>query len=174
MRLALFLINALGGTLSIESFSVSSTTTATRRSTYCQAMKLDGRKIEGEVKPLNNFLLVKIVDAVDTTDGGILLTGKAKIQKTEGSVQAVGPGRTHPDSGIVFDMPVSEGEGVVYGKFDGTELDIDGSKHTLIRDDDILVKFTGQELTLGTVDVIRDCVLVRADENEQETEGGDV
>ena len=45
----------------------------------------------------------------------------------------------------VFDMPVSPGDGVLYGQFDGTEIDLDGVKHTLIRDDDILVKYYGDE-----------------------------
>lgn len=146
------------------------TTTATSCSSLFST--LEGRKIAGEVKPLNNFLLVKIADVADKTEGGILLTGKAKIQKTEGTVVAVGPGRTHQDSGKVFDMPVSVGDGVVYGKYDGTEVDIDGKKHTLIRDDDILVKFTGDELTLDSADVVRDNVLVYVEQSEQETDGG--
>ena len=44
-----------------------------------------------------------MAEAQDTTEGGILLTGKAKIQKTEGTVVAVGPGRTHQDSGVVVE-----------------------------------------------------------------------
>ena len=68
-------------------------------------------------------------------------------------------------------MPVNSGEGVVYGKYDGTEIDIDGAKHTLIRDDDILVKFQGS-LSLESVDVVRDSVLVKVDQTEQTTEGG--
>jgi chaperonin GroES len=136
------------------------------------ATTLDGRKIKGEVQPLNNFLLLKCADAQDQTDGGILLTGKAKVKKYEGTVVAVGPGRTHPDSGIVFDMPVTVGESVVYGKYDGVELDLSGDKHVLIRDDDILVKYQGNTLTLDTVDVCYDNVLVYVDKTEQQTEGG--
>lgn len=141
-------------------------------STGLYASTLEGRKIKGDVKPLNNFLLVKKAQAQEQTEGGILLTGKAKIVKTEGTVVAVGPGRTHQDSGLTFEMPVQPGEGVVYGKYDGTEIDIDGAKHTLIRDDDILIKFTGDELTLDTVDVLRDNVLVFVDKSDAETEGG--
>lgn len=165
------------------SFSSTSSRIATRiattiacpvrtNSVSCHETRLDGRKIKGDIQPLNNFLLVKVAQAKEETEGGILLTGKAKIVKTEGTVQSVGPGRTHPDSGIVFDMPVAAGEGVVYGKFDGTEIDINGEAHTLIRDEDILVKFNGPELTLESVDVVRDNILVRVDQSEQETEGG--
>lgn len=134
--------------------------------------KVDGRTVEGEVKPANNFILVKIADAIERTEGGILLTGKAKLKKTEGRVVSVGPGRTHPETGAIFDMPVSPGENVVYGKYDGTQIDIDGTKHTLIRDDDILVKFTGDKLTLETADVVRDAVLVHVETKESATEGG--
>jgi len=133
---------------------------------------LEGRKIKGDVTPLNNFLLVKKAEAQEQTEGGILLTGKAKIVKTQGEVIAVGPGRTHPDSGLVFEMPVTPGDGVVYGKYDGTEIDIDGVKHTLIRDDDILVKFSGPDLSVDSVEVVGDNVLVKADPKEAETEGG--
>jgi len=142
-----------------------------RPSTLCFATTLDGRKIAGEIKPLKNFILVKIADIQDKTEGGILLTGKAKIKKTEGTVKQIGSGKTHPDSGIVFDIPVAEGEGVVYGKYDGTEIDLNGDKHVLIRDDDILVKFKG-ELSLDSVEVIRDNVLVFVDKKDKETEGG--
>lgn len=138
----------------------------------CFATTLDGRKINGEISPLNNFILVKNAEAVEETTGGILLTGKAKLVKTEGTVVSAGPGRTHPDSGIVFEMPVSTGDGVVYGKYDGTEIDLNGAKHTLIRDDDILVQFTGGKLTLESVQVVRDNVLVYVDRKEVETEGG--
>lgn len=151
---------------SAESSSSSST------ALFAAATTLDGRKIKGDVKPLNNFLLVKVAEAEDQTDGGILLTGKAKVRKYEGQVVSVGPGKTHPDSGLVFNMPVQPGESVVYGKYDGVELDLSGATHALIRDDDILVKYTGDKLTLDSVDVVADNVLVFVDKSEQETEGG--
>jgi len=155
----------------VQSFAPLIGTTARER-TSLQATKLDGRTIQGEIAPLNNFLLVKIADVQDQTEGGIILTGKAKQKKTEGRVVQVGPGRTHQDTGLVFDMPVAAGEGVVYGKYDGTEIDIDGSKHILIRDDDILVKFTGDDLTIDSVDVTADNVLVYVEKKEDATEGG--
>jgi chaperonin GroES len=163
-------------TAAIQRGDVSSTllwaTDAAATTSTTTTTTLDGRKIKGDIQPLNNFVLVRTADAVESTEGGILLTGKAKIVKTEGTVVSLGPGRTHPDSGIVFDMPVAPGDGVVYGKYDGTEIDISGVKHTLIRDDDILVKFTGAALTLDTVDVVRDNVLVYVEKKEVTTEGG--
>jgi len=134
---------------------------------------IDGRTVKsGSVTPTNNFILVKVAAAQEETEGGILLTGKAKITKTEGLVMATGPGKTHPDTGALFEMPVSAGDNVVYGEFDGTKLDIDGEEHTLIRDDDVLVKFSGDSLTLESCDVLRDSALVYVETKETSTEGG--
>lgn len=134
--------------------------------------KLEGREIEGALTPTNNFVLVKLAAIEDQTEGGILLTGSAKIKKTEGTVISVGPGKTHQESGLLFPMPVAAGEGVVYGKYDGTEIDYEGAKHTLIRDDDILVKFSGEKLTMESADVVSDNVLVKVEDNEEETVSG--
>jgi chaperonin GroES len=156
-----------------HSFTVTSSSSCSRRTTtVLQASLLEGRKIKGDVAPLNNFILVRVADAQEVTDGGILLTGKAKIRKTLGTVVSCGPGRVHHDSGVAFPMPVQAGSGVVYGKYDGTEIDIDGIPHTLIRDDDILVRFEGEKLTLESVEVVNDNVLVEVETKEQTTEGG--
>jgi chaperonin GroES len=146
---------------------------ALRASTADDVKTLDGRKIQGDIVPLNNFILVRTAKAVEETSGGILLTGKAKQVKTEGTVVSVGPGKTHPDSGITITMPVRPGDNVVYGKYDGTELDINGVKHTLIRDDDILITYSSEALSdLDAVEVVRDNILVRVENKEVETEGG--
>jgi len=171
MRLLPVCITCLLAWNGADAFTMANNKPTTRAPTQCAAT-LEGRTIQGEFKPINNFLLVKVAEAKDQTEGGILLSGKAKIQKTEGQVISVGPGKTHQDSGIVFDMPVSPGESVVYGKYDGTEIDYDGETHTLIRDDDILVKFAGDTLSLDNVDVVRDNVLVKVNTKEEETTGG--
>ena len=142
-----------------------------RVSTKRLASAVEGIPVTGEVKPTNNFVLVKVAEELEQTETGILLTGSAKIAKTEGKVISVGPGKTHPETGEPFDMPVETGDSVVYGKYDGTALDIDGVKHTLIRDDDVLVKFKGDELKLDTADVTRDNVLIDV-ERQEATEGG--
>jgi chaperonin GroES len=141
--------------------------------TSTEPLTLDGRKINGPVVPLNNFVLVRVAKAIEATTGGIFLAGKAKQVKTEGTVIAVGPGKTHPDSGITIPIPVSVGMNVVYGKYDGTEIDYNGEKHTLIRDDDILITYTSETLdSLDTVEVVRDNILVYVEEKEVTTEGG--
>jgi chaperonin GroES len=133
---------------------------------------LEGRKIGGEVKPVNNFVLVKTLGTKAATDDGILLTGSAKVVKTQGTVISVGPGRTHEETGRVFDIDLNEGEGVVYGEYDGTEIDLNGEPHMLIRDINVLIKYTGDKITLDTVEVLNDSVLVRLDDDEQSTAGG--
>jgi chaperonin GroES len=158
----------------VKTVLFAETTTTTTETTDKGVMKLDGRKIKGMVQPCNNFLLVQTVDAIESTDGGIFLTGKAKIKKTEGTVIAVGPGKTHQDSGIIVPMPVTINDKVVYGKYDGTNIDLNGKSHTLIRDDDILIKWSSDTLlSVDSVDVINDNILVSVDTKaEVATEGG--
>ena len=97
---------------------------------------------------------------------------QAKIKKTQGKVISVGPGSPHKDSGILYPMPVQSGDGVVYGKYDGTEILIDGVRHSLIRDSDILIKFTGDKLTIDSVEAVNESVLVAVETREESTSGG--
>lgn len=156
--------------------SVSSASSRTHSSSALYAKTLEGWKVDGKVKPVNNFILVKTADTQTKTETGILLSDSAKIVKTEGTVVEVGPGKPHPDSGIPFPMPVEEGDGLVYGKYDGTELNIDGVTHSLIRDDDILVRFKsddeGESITQDNVVAVNDSVLVSVQTRESETSGG--
>ncbi len=69
-------------------------------------------------------------------------------------------------------MPVEAGDSVVYGKFDGTEISIDGVTHSLIRDTDILVKFKDGPLSEDNVEVVNDCLLVFVETKQTETSGG--
>ena len=135
---------------------------------------LDGKDIDSEFTPINNYMLVQVADAKEESDGGIILTGKQKITKSEGKVVSVGPGRIYEDSGVYIPMPVKAGESVVYGKYGGTELDYNGKKHLLISDIDVMVKFEGDELTLDGVDVIYDNVMVYVEEKEEDTSVGGI
>jgi len=173
MRFTLAVIAVqLALTVVVDAFTTTTTIATPGTLSQLQA-KIDGRNIEdGSVQPTNNFLLIKVVPPKEETEGGILLTGKNAIQKTQGSVMELGPGKTHPDTGAIVPMPVAIGDNVVYGEFDGTEIEIDGTKHTLIRDDDILVKYTGETLSLDTCDAVRDTVLVYVETKETATEGG--
>lgn len=133
------------------------------------ASTLEGWKIDGVLKPTNNFILVKTAGIVEETDSGILLSKGAKIKKTEGTVISTGPGNYHQDSGIPYPMPVEAGDGVVYGQYDGTEVKMDGETYSLIRDSDVLIKFNGEEsLSLDNVQSVNDGILVRVSVSGEE------
>jgi chaperonin GroES len=155
----------------------------TSTNTALQAELLEGWKIDGVIKPVNNFILVQKAKEKSESDGGILLSNSAKIKKTQGKVISTGPGKPHPDSGTLFPMPVKTGDNVVYGQYDGTEINIDGVVHSLIRDDNILIKFTTDddenidsdgdaELSLDNVEAVNDGILVYVETKETSTSSG--
>jgi len=134
---------------------------------------LEGWKVDGVVKPLNNFILVKTAESKGKTDTGILIS--AKTVKTEGTVVSAGPGNHHSDTGIPYPIPVTPGDGVIYGQYDGIEIDLDGKKHALIRDTDILIRYAGADVpdSIDDVDPVNNGVLVYVDTAESEiTSGG--
>lgn len=134
---------------------------------------LDGKAIDGEFMPINNMVLVKLADLQQETAAGLVLTAKKKVKKNEGTVVSTGTGKIHHESGIAFDMPVSAGDNVLYNEYGGTDLDYNGVKHSLIPDDDIIVKYTGEALNLENAEVLRDNVLVSTPKDEEvESMGG--
>jgi len=90
-----------------------------------------------EFKPLNDRILVERVEEPTTTSSGIIIPETAKEKPLRGSVLAVGPGRTS-DDGTVTPLAVSVGDTIVFGKYAGTELKIDGVERTILREDDVL------------------------------------
>merc|ERR1740117_1381312 len=106
----IFSIRHFVSLLAVASTATAFTTTITKPTTTSTSLeaKIDGRTIEnGSVVPTNNFVLVKVAPNKEKTEGGILLTGKAKLVKTKGTVVSVGPGKTHPDTGeLTQGMPV--------------------------------------------------------------------
>ena len=122
------------------------------------ANKIDGITIIGDIQPMQNCLLVKVRPVMATTAGGIFIPDNAKERPTEGSVVAAGPGRVHPETGLQLDNAVKKGEGVIYGKYDGTEVRYNDENHQLIRDDDVLLKFTGPDPTFANTECVKDQV----------------
>jgi chaperonin GroES len=135
------------------------------------AHTLEGKPISGPLLPLSNFVLVKVREAKEQTLGGIILPDQAKEKPTAGSVVSVGPGKTHQDTNVVIPMPVSVGDGVLYGKYDGSKIDYNGEEHTLIRDEDILLSYKGGEMTLEGIEPAWDQVVVKV-ETSSETSSG--
>lgn len=97
---------------------------------------------------------------------------KSKERPTEGEVIAAGPGKLHPHTGVRIHNPVSKGMSVLYGKFDGTQMNYDDEQMQMIRDDDVMLYYSGVKMTKENVIPCRDYVLVKLDEQNLQTESG--
>ncbi len=94
-----------------------------------------------KVIPLHDRVLVKRLEAEETTKGGIIIPDTAKEKPQEAEVIAVGKGRVSED-GKVLPLEVKKGDKVLIGKFSGTEVNIDGEEHVIVREEEILAKIT--------------------------------
>ncbi|GAB4205408.1 MAG: co-chaperone GroES [Sandaracinaceae bacterium] len=90
-----------------------------------------------KIRPLHDRILVKRLDAEQKTKGGIIIPDSAKEKPIEATVIAVGNGRTN-DKGEVRPLEVKAGDRVLFGKYSGTEVKIDGEEHLILREDDVL------------------------------------
>ena len=88
-------------------------------------------------RPLHDRVLVQPLDGEEKTAGGIIIPDTAKEKPSEGKVIAVGPGAKTED-GKILPMEVKVGDLVLFGKWSGTEVKIDGVDHLVMREDDIL------------------------------------
>lgn len=178
--MALFAV--LAGITSSSAFTSTSVNpqTAIRTSLSMSAVEgalkkpctLDGKKIRGPITPLGNFVLVRTKDTLDATDGGILLPDQSQERPTEGEVIAAGPGKLHPHTGVRITNPVTTGDSVLFGKFDGHDMNYNEEAVTMIRDDDILLHYKGVRMTMKNVNPCRDYVLVELTEQKAETSSG--
>ena len=89
------------------------------------------------VRPLQDRLLVRRVEEVEKTRGGIIIPDSAKERPLEGKVIAVGNGKRLED-GTIVKLDVKTGDSVLFGKYAGTEIKVDGVEHIIIREDEIL------------------------------------
>lgn len=89
------------------------------------------------LKPLADRVIVKKVEAEDKTSGGIIIPDTAQEKPLIGEVLAVGPGK-RDKSGNMHPMEVKEGDKVLFGKYNGTEVKIDGEEYLVISENDIL------------------------------------
>jgi chaperonin GroES len=94
-----------------------------------------------KVIPLHDRVLVKRLEAEETTKGGIIIPDTAKEKPQEAEVIAVGKGRVSED-GKVVSLEVKKGDKVLIGKFSGTEVNIGGEEHVILREEEILAKIT--------------------------------
>lgn len=91
------------------------------------------------IRPLDDRIVVQPSEAEETTAGGIVLPDSAREKPQRGTVVAVGPGRLL-DSGNRGELSVAVGDVVIYGKYGGSEIEIDGQEMKILRESDILAK----------------------------------
>jgi chaperonin GroES len=90
-----------------------------------------------KIKPLGDRLLVKPLEGEEITPGGIVLPETAKEKPQKGEVLAVGPG-ARDDEGKRINMDVSKGDKILFAKYAGTEIKLDGEKLLILRESDVL------------------------------------
>jgi len=88
-------------------------------------------------RPLHDRVLIKVTDSEEKTSGGIIIPDTAKEKPQEGEVVAVGPG-AKSENGKISPMDVKVGDIVLFGKWSGTEVKIDGTEYSIMKESDIM------------------------------------
>ena len=94
-----------------------------------------------KIRPLHDRLVVKRTQEEEKTKGGIIIPDTAKEKPVEGIVVAVGSGISLKN-GKVIPLDVKAGDKVLFGKYSGTEVKLEGEEHVILREDDVLAVFT--------------------------------
>jgi chaperonin GroES len=92
--------------------------------------------------PLHDRVLVRRVEEVGTTRGGIIIPDSAKDKPQEGEIISVGRGKSN-DEGKTFPLAVKEGDHILFGKYSGTEIKLDGEDFIIMREEEVLGVITG-------------------------------
>ncbi|MBX3425326.1 MAG: co-chaperone GroES [Pirellulales bacterium] len=95
-----------------------------------------------KLRPLDDRVVVKPLDAEEVTAGGIVLPDAAREKPQRGKVVAVGAGKLL-DSGARGELSVTVGDEVIFGKYGGSEVEVDGDEYKILRESDILAKVVG-------------------------------
>ncbi|MBW1702222.1 MAG: co-chaperone GroES [Deltaproteobacteria bacterium] len=90
-----------------------------------------------KVRPLHDRVIVKRVEEEEVTKGGIIIPDTAKEKPIEGKIVAVGKGKVTED-GKKLPLEVKKGDRILFGKYAGTEIQIDGEENLIMREDDIV------------------------------------
>ena len=90
-----------------------------------------------KIRPLQDRVIVKRVEEEEKTKGGIIIPDTAKEKPQEGKVIAVGKGKLN-DDGNVIPLDVKVNDRILFGKYSGSEINIDGEEHVIMREEDIL------------------------------------
>ena len=89
-----------------------------------------------KLKPLHDRVVVQAAEQEEMSKGGIILPDTAKEKPQQGEVIAVGPGKT--ENGVLVEPQVKKGDKVLYGKYSGTEVTVDGQEYLIVRESDIM------------------------------------
>ncbi len=89
-----------------------------------------------KIRPLGDRILVKRIKEEEKTKGGIIIPDTAKEKPQEGKVVAVGKGKV--EEGKLISPEVKPGDKILFGKYSGSEIKLDGEEHLILREDDIL------------------------------------
>jgi len=92
---------------------------------------------EMKVRPLHDRVIVKRIEEEETTKGGIIIPDTAKEKPVEGEIIAVGKGKVLED-GKTLPLEVKEGDRILFGKYAGTEIKIEGEEYLIMREDDVI------------------------------------
>ena len=90
-----------------------------------------------KIRPLQDRILVQRIEEEETTKGGIIIPDSAKEKPQEGRVVAVGNGKVAED-GSVAPLDVKKGDKILFSKYSGSEVSLDGTEHLIMREDDVL------------------------------------
>jgi chaperonin GroES len=90
-----------------------------------------------KVRPLHDRLLVKRIEGEEKTKGGLIIPDTAKEKPMEGRIIAAGKGKVDED-GKLRPLDVHKGDRVLFGKYSGSEIQLEGDEHLIIREDDVL------------------------------------
>ena len=90
-----------------------------------------------KISPLHDRLVVQRVEEEETTAGGIIIPDSAKEKPQEGKIVAAGKGKIRDDGGISA-LDVKPGDRVLFGKYSGTDVTLDGEDYVILREDDVL------------------------------------
>jgi chaperonin GroES len=101
-----------------------------------------------KVRPLRDRILVKRIEEQEQVRGGIIIPDTAREKPQEGRVVAVGKGRVN-DKGETFPLDVKEGDTVLFGKYAGTEIKLDGEEYLIVKEDEVLGIIEGVREPVG-------------------------
>jgi chaperonin GroES len=95
-----------------------------------------------KLTPLHDRIVVRRIEEAESTRGGIIIPDTAKDKPQEGEVIAVGKGKVNED-GKVFPLAVKEGDRILFGKYSGTEIKLDGDEFLIMREEEVLGTLSG-------------------------------